>query len=220
MSNDTTRLFGLGGVEVVGVDVAEDDIPILALVTADEQARCCPACGVRSEHPHSWVVTRPRDLPVAGQRTDLRWSKRRWRCQNPSCRRRTFTEALPTIPPRSRLTTRLRIAIGESVANGGRTVVQAARDHEVSWPVANAAFTQVAMDVLPETTPPVEHLGIDETRRGKARFRLVEGPDGGDVWEVATDRWHIGMVDLTGGAGLLGQVEGRNATSVNQWFAR
>jgi hypothetical protein len=28
-------------------------------------------------------------------------------------------------------------------------------------------------------------------------------------------RWHVGYVDLTGGAGLLGQVEGRGAASVS-----
>jgi transposase len=32
------------------------------------------------------------------------------------------------------------------------------------------------------------------------------------------DRWHVGMVDLSGGAGLLGQVEGRNATVVTDWL--
>jgi len=66
--NDTTRLFGLCGVEVAGVEADADDNPMLALVTADEQARCCPACGVRSEHPHGWVRTRPRDLPAAAPR--------------------------------------------------------------------------------------------------------------------------------------------------------
>lgn len=218
MSNDTTRQFGLGGVEVVGVDLDADHLPMLALVTCDEQARCCPGCGVRSTRPHSWVRTRPRDLPVAGRRTRLTWTKRRWRCLNEACPRRTFTESLPQIPPRSRLTGRLRSAIGESVANGGRTVIQAARDHEVSWPVANAAFTAAAKTVLPAATPPVEHLGIDETRRGKAKFRLVAGPDGAETWEVVADRWHVGMVDLTGGAGLLGQVEGRTAASVSAWI--
>jgi transposase len=218
LSNDTTRLFGLGGVEVIGVELDADDLPMLALVTCDEQARCCPGCGVRSERPHSWVRTRPRDLPVAGRRTGLTWTKRRWRCLNERCTRRTFTESLPQIPSRSRLTGRLRTAIGESVANGGRTVIQAARDHEVSWPVANAAFTAAAQTALPAATPPVEHLGIDETRRGKAKFRLVTGPDGAETWEVVADRWHVGMVDLTGGAGLLGQVEGRTAATVSQWI--
>lgn len=31
-------------------------------------------------------------------------------------------------------------------------------------------------------------------------------------------RWHVGLVDLTGGAGLLGQVEGRTAASVSTWI--
>lgn len=57
------------------------------------------------------------------------------------CRRKRFTEALPSIRPRSRLTSRLRTSVREAVADRGRTVVQAARDFEVSWPVANTAFT-------------------------------------------------------------------------------
>ena len=32
------------------------------------------------------------------------------------------------------------------------------------------------------------------------------------------DGWHIGYVDLTGGGGLLGQVEGRNTASVSAWI--
>jgi transposase len=220
LSNDTTRLFGLAGVVVASVEVAEDDIPTLALLTASDQARCCPGCGVRSSRAHSWARTRPRDLPVAGRRTALRWTKRRWRCQNAACARVTFTESLPSIPSRHRLTARSRAGIGEAVADGGRTVVQAARDFEVSWPIANAAFTAHAEAALPADTPPVKNLGIDETRRGRAKFRLVTGPDGGDVWEVVADRWHIGFVDLTGGAGLLGQVEGRNAAAVSAWIDR
>lgn len=81
---------------------------MLVLVTVDEQARCCPDCGIRSERPHSCVTARPRDLPVAGRRTELIWNKRRWRCREAVCPRKTFTEALPQIPPRARLTCRLR----------------------------------------------------------------------------------------------------------------
>lgn len=218
LAHDMTRLFGLAGVVVTSVELDTDDNPMLALVTVDEQARCCPACGARSEHPHGWVQTRPRDLPVAGRRTWLTWTKRRWQCRNLDCPRRTFTEALPQIPPRSRLTSRLRGAAGTAVADGGRTVLQSARDHEISWPIAQAAFAAAAETALPKTVPAVSHLGIDETRRGKAKFRLVPGRDGGEVWEVVADRWHIGFCDLTGGNGLLGQVEGRTATSVSAWI--
>jgi hypothetical protein len=51
LTNDTTRLFGLEGVEVVSVEIDEDDNPMLALITAADQARYCPGCAVRSEYP-------------------------------------------------------------------------------------------------------------------------------------------------------------------------
>jgi hypothetical protein len=38
LTNDTTRLFGLEGLEVVSVEINEDDSPMLALVTACEKA--------------------------------------------------------------------------------------------------------------------------------------------------------------------------------------
>lgn len=213
-----TLLLGLDGVAVAAASADEDERLVLALVTACEDARRCPACGTRSVRSLGLVTTRPRDLPLAGRPTALRWTKRRWTCGNDECARRSFTESLPSIPPQSRLTTRLRCQVGSAVANRGRTVIQAARDFEVSWPVAQAAFTAGAEATLPATTPTVEHLGIDETRRGKAKFRLVAGPDGGEVWEVVADRWHVGFCDLTGGAGLLGQVEGRTAASVSDWI--
>ena len=220
MVNDTTRLLGLDGVEAVSVGLDAERNPLIALVTAAGEGRCCPGCGQRSQHPHSWVRTRPRDLPVAGRRTALTWTKRRWRCRNTACGRATFTESVPQIPPRARLTGRLRASIGSAVADQGRTVIQAARDHEVSWPIAQAAFAAHTHLALPAATPQVARLGIDEIRRGKARFRLVpgEGEGGSERWEVVAEKWHVGMVDLGGGAGLLGQVEGRTAAAVSAWI--
>ena len=217
MPDDATLLLGLEGVEVVSVHLDVEANPILALVTAAKRARCCPGCGVRAEHPHSWVRTCPRDLPVARRRTELAWTKRRWRCRNPTCARATFTESVPQIPSRHRITARARAAIGAAVTDGGRTVIQAAREYEVSWPVAQAAFAHHAAVVLPAETPSVEYLGIDEVRRGKPKFRRIE-TEQGDGWEATADRWHIGFADLQGGAGLLGQVEGRTAATVSAWL--
>jgi hypothetical protein len=63
----------------------------------------------------------------------------------------------------SELTSRLRASAGAAVADGGRTVIQSARDHEISWPVTQAAFAAAAEAALPKQVPAVEHLGIDET---------------------------------------------------------
>ncbi|MFI9382061.1 transposase family protein, partial [Kutzneria sp. NPDC052558] len=164
MHNDTTRLLGLA---VVRVDDAPQDGPVVHLSTSDEQARTCPGCAARATRMKEWVTTSPRDLPVAGRRVDLRWRMRRWHCDQPECGRKTFTEAVNEVPARARLTDRLRRAAGAAVADGGRTIVQSARDHGLSWPVVSAAFTARAAAVLPEQPDPVAVLGIDEIRRGR-----------------------------------------------------
>jgi hypothetical protein len=61
-------------------------------------------------------MTRPRDLPVERRRCDPRCRKRRWRCDQAGCPRRSFTESLPAIPPRARPTVRLRESTGASDA--------------------------------------------------------------------------------------------------------
>lgn len=215
MVNDTTRLLGLAGLAVVRVDERAHDGPVVHVVSADEQARSCPGCGVEATRIKEWVTTRPRDLLVAGRRVDLRWRKRRWHCDQRECVRRTFTEAVGEVPARARLTCRLRQAAGAAVADGGRTVVQSARDHGLSWPVVSAAFIAHATAVLPDKPEPVAVLGIDETRRGRPQWTWNEEHH---CWEVTVDRWHVGFVDLTGGQGLLGQVEGRTAAVVKDWL--
>jgi transposase len=215
MHNDTTRLLGLTGLAVVRVDDAPQDGPVVHLSTADEQARTCPGCAARATRMKEWVTTSPRDLPIAGRRVDLRWRKRRWHCDQPGCGRKTFTEAVDEVPARARLTDRLRRAAGAAVADAGRTIVQSARDHGLSWPVVSAAFADRAAAVLPEQPEPVAVLGIDEIRRGRPQWTWN---DESACWEVTVDRWHVGFVDLAGGQGLLGQVEGRTATVVKDWL--
>jgi transposase len=215
MHNDTTRLLGLENLAVVAVTDDQDNQPVVYLETADEQARTCPNCGVDASRMKEWVTTEPRDLPIAGRTMALRWRKRRWICDLADCPRKTFTERVDQVPARARVTTRLRQAAGAAVTDGGRTIVQSARDHGLSWPVVAAAFTAHAATVLPAEPEPVAVLGIDETRRGRPVWR--RDPDTG-LWEITVDRWHVGFVDITGGQGLLGQVEGRTAQTVIDWI--
>jgi transposase len=214
MDDATTRLLGLDGLAVTGVADGPHG-PVVDLTTADEQARRCPECGTLSHRSKGRRVTRPRDLPVGGRPTRLRWHKRRWRCDDPGCTRASFTEAVAAVPARKRLTVRLRAAAGAAVGDGGRTIVQSARDHDVSWPVVAAAFTKHAVAVLPDQPRPVQVLGIDEVRRGRAKWEFDEAAG---TWKTVVDRWHVGMVDLSGGQGLLGQVEGRTAQVVADWL--
>jgi transposase len=114
------------------------------LVTAGPAARMCPVCKTASEHVREQVVTRPADIGSGQDRVSVVWVKRRWECRAACCPRKTFTESLPGAPPRCRVTERLRDHAGWLVAEGGRTVAQAARECGLSWPVAHQAFAASA----------------------------------------------------------------------------
>ena len=212
-----SRLFALEGAEVAEVDVEPGGGRTVWLVTADPAARVCPACRTVSEHARERVVTRPADIGYGRDRVSVAWVKRRWECRAASCPRGTFTESLPGIPPRCRVTGRLRDQAGQLVAEGGRTVAQAARECGLSWPVAHQAFAGSADPVLGQPPAPVAHLGIDEHRRGRPRWR-ADAETGEYV--LLADRWHTCFFDLSGDQGLLGQVEGRTADDAAWWLAQ
>src|ERR1022692_901085 len=128
-----------------------------------------PGCGTASEHVREQAVTRPADIGYGRGQVSVVWVKRRWECRVASCPRGTFTESLPAVPPRCRVTERLRDHAGWLVAEGGRTVTQAARECRLSWPVAHAAFARVADPLLEQPAAPVAHLGIDEHRSEERR---------------------------------------------------
>ncbi|MDP4510630.1 transposase family protein [Nonomuraea turcica] len=131
-STEATLLLDLEGLHVVKVERDHDGHRIVHVVTADESARACPTCGVFSVTAKERVATRPRDLCAGGYPYTLLWHKFRWSCREPLCPRGSFTEQIPQVSAGMRTTARLRRACGRAIADGGRTVTQAARDHRLS----------------------------------------------------------------------------------------
>jgi len=213
VSDGTTLLFGLPGVQVERVERLADGARVVHVVTAEQTAAACPACGVVSTSVKARVVTSPRDIPYGEDRIILRWNNIRWRCREDYCERGSFTEAIAQVPARARTTGRLRTAIGAAIGEAARAVAEVADAHGVSWPTAHRAFVAHAEDVLTEPTP-TKVLGIDESRRGKPRWqRCVTSRR----W-VRVDPWDTGFVDLAGDQGLLGQREGRTSATVIDWL--
>jgi transposase len=166
---------------------------------------------------HEYLLTCPRDLRRGRDEVSVCWLKRRWKCVSQECARKTFTESLPAVPARCRLTGRLRELTGAEVAERGCTVAEAARWQHVSWPVAHRAFARSADLVLAWPASLVRHLGIDEHRRGRPRFAYDESTG---EYVLLADRWHTCFFDLSGDQGLLGQVEGRTADDAAYWLAQ
>ena len=218
MAEDTaSALFGVEGLRVADAEREADGTLTVWVVTDHPGAAACPDCGAVSGRVHEHLLTRPRDLRRGLDEVSVAWCKRRWKCANQECARVTFTESLPAVPPRCRLTSRLRGLLGAEVAERGCTVAEAGRWQHVSWPVTHAAFADHADPVLAQAPALVAHLGIDEHRRGRPRWRADEQTG---EYQLLADRWHTCFFDLSGDQGLLGQVEGRTADDAAYWLAQ
>jgi hypothetical protein len=80
-----------------------------------------------------------RDLPLADRPVVLVWVKHIWRCPEPACAVRTWSEESDQIAPRAVLTEPARGDITRRVGPAEHSVAQAARDFGVSWHATMAA---------------------------------------------------------------------------------
>jgi transposase len=214
MVDGSSLLLDLDGVVVESVQRLVDGTRLVRVLTSPEWVGICPDCGERSTRSKGWVQTGPRDVQVGPDRPLLRWRKRKWLCPSTVCDRKVFTEAVPGVPARARVTPRAKAAMATEVLDKDRSVAAVAGDYRCGWHTVHDHVITVADAALEDEPAPVVVLGIDETRRGKAKWehdRLL----GRRVW---VDRWDTGLVDLTGDQGLLAQVNGRNSGAVIDWL--
>ena len=83
--------------------VSQTEESIVITVSATTSSASCPDCHQVSSHVHSTYIRSPEALPSSGRPVRLRLHVRRFRCANPTCRRKTFAEPFPLlIVPRAR----------------------------------------------------------------------------------------------------------------------
>ena len=214
-NNNGSLLLGLDGVVVDSAHIDDDRIRRVHVLTDPGWVGVCPECRGRSsrskgvgEHPAPRYQDRPgRPLIV--------WRKRKWLCTNMFCKRKRFTESVPTVPPRARLTVRAKAEMALAVLYDDRSVKSAAAAYGTTWNICHEAVKATADPVLAAEPGDVVVLGIDETRRGKAKWETCPNT-GVRRW---VDRWDTGLIDITGAGGLLVQVNGRAAQPVIEWLA-
>ena len=90
-------LLGLNGFVVLAAAELAGEVELLVETT--DVITGCPRCGVVAE-PHGRRPVSVRDLPLAGRPTVLVWSKRLWRCLQPWCAQRSWSEASEATGPR------------------------------------------------------------------------------------------------------------------------
>jgi transposase len=125
-----SALLGLDGFQLVSAELVAGEWQLAVQTTAT--AIGCVGCGVRAT-PHGRRTVRVRDLPLGGRPVVLAWRKRIWRCREPACRVRTWTEQAAAIRPRAVLTERARAEACRRVGKDAHAVAAVARDLGVGW---------------------------------------------------------------------------------------
>jgi transposase len=202
-SASASRLLGLDGFEVLAARVVGGEWQLEVQTTATVVG--CQGCGVRAEL-HGRRRVRVRDLPIGGRPVVLVWRKRIWRCREPACGVRTWTERVAGIAPRAVLTQRARAEACRRVGKDAHAVAAVARDLGVGWATIMRAVADHGRPLVDDPTrlDGVAALGLDETNFLKAT-------------RLAPTRWVTGLVDLEGGR-LLEVVADRTRAAVGTWL--
>jgi transposase len=212
----TDALFNLDGVHVL--DVARRGDGLELTVETGASVAGCPSCGVIATG-HGRRPRRLHDIPAFGVPVRVTWLVRRWRCVEPACPRRVFTEVHDLGRPRGKLTTRAAWWALGLIQRDTASLAAAARrlgvDWHTLWDTIAPLLEGLADD--PARFAGVEVLGVDE-HIWHHRPRPGKGP-----------KELTGMVDLTPvrtadgqvrtRARLLDLVGGRSGRVYADWLA-
>src|SRR5215213_10682693 len=202
-SASVSALLDLDGFQLVSAELVGGEWQLVVQTTATVIG--CAGCGVPAT-PHGRRTVRMRDLPIGGRPVVLWWRKRIWRCREPACRVRTWTEQAAAIRPRAVLTERARAEACRRVGKDAHAVAAVARDLGVGWATVMRAVAEHGTPLVDDAArlEGVATLGLDETTFLKAT-------------RVAPTRYVTGLVDLEGGR-LLDVVADRTRAAVDDWL--
>jgi transposase len=198
-------LLGLPGFRVL--DVEEDTAEVVIRIELHAGPVGCPGCGVVARS-HDRMSVEYRDLAAFGRPARLVWVKRRFRCEEPRCAMRTWTESSPAFSARCLLTDRAGRECCLQVGRNARPVAQMARELGVCWDTVMAAVVEHGEPLIddPDRVGTVTALGVDETS-----------------WLSATKDhatlYATGLVDLAAKV-VIDVIEGNAAKDLGSWLDR
>jgi transposase len=197
-------LLGLDGFRVLEVNEAPDELVLTIETSLDVVG--CRRCGTRAQAQDRMPID-IRDLPCFGRPARLRWIKRRWRCVDPDCDAKSWTEGSPHVDAQVVLTRRAGAEACRQVGEEARAVSVVAAELGVCWwTVMNAVIehgTPLVDD--PDRVGAVRQLGVDETSYLSAK------PTHPTIYAT-------GLVDLEARV-LIDLVEGNGAAELRRWTA-
>jgi len=203
-SDSAVAVLGLEGFVLLAA--VEVDGELHQLIETEAAVVGCSGCGTRALSKGR-RRTKVRDLSCGGRPALVVWAKRIWRCGDPDCDVKTWSETSPLIAPRASLTERARAEACRRVGRDNHAVAQVARSLGVGWATVMEAVRDYGRPLVddPGRIGAVGGLGLDET-----------------AWQRANAHRHTafvtGFVDILAGR-LLDIVAGRSAAVVEEWLA-
>ena len=195
-------LLGLDGFRVLEVVEGPDELVITIETTVSVVG--CRSCGTRAE-AHDRMPIDIRDLPCFGRPARLRWIKRRWRCVDPDCEAKTWTEGSPHVDVQVVLTRRAGAEACRQVGQEARAVSVVAAELGVCWWTVMNAVIEHGTPLVdePKRVGAVRQLGVDETTYLSAK------PTHPTIYAT-------GLVDLEASI-VIDLVEGNGAADLRRW---
>lgn len=195
--------MGLDGFRVLGV--AETSAEVVIEIESTVVVVGCPSCGVRAEAQDRMPVE-IRDLPAFGRPARLVWRKRRWRCREPLCDAKTWTEMSEHVSSRAVLTMRAGAEACRQVGQNARPVAELADELGVCWWTVMTAVDEHGRPLIeaPDRVGQVRSLGVDETSFLRANRHHPT-------------LYATGLVDLDKRV-VIDMVEGNSARDLRRWL--
>jgi transposase len=208
-------LLGLDGFVLLAVDEHDGELE-LAIETVADLVGCPECAAVATAHGRREV--RVRDLPNAGRPVTLVWIKRLWRCEQPLCPQRTWSETSIELPARASLSARAARMACRRVGELGEAVATVAVEFGVGWGTVMRAVREHGSPLVddPVRLTGVSALGVDETAFLAAN---ASHPTVFATGLVDLTRTARGTGQATGPARLLDVVPGRSGGVLASWLA-
>lgn len=213
-------LVGLAGLHVIAVEY-DGDVGLLTVrVESPREPMGCLTCGVVVGSHGRRDVTLV-DAPCFDRPVKLVWRKRTWRCEEPSCPTKVFTEQDPEVAaPRTFLTTRACWWAVNQIRPEHASISVIARQLGTTWNTVWTSIEPLLQEMADDETrfAGVKRLGVDEhVWHHVSEFPIEDGGRG--------PKQLTGMVDLTPDpesgkprARLLDLVPGRSGKAYSDWL--
>lgn len=159
-------------------------------VQSTEPSAACTKCGAVSKRVHSSYLRHVQDTPIGLFLVWLKIKVRRFRCDNPQCKRKTFAEQFPDlVGRRRRRTTRLLVQLSQiCLALGGAAGARLANQ------LAMTASGSTLLRLLHKMEAPLPEeprvIGLDDWafRKGRNYGTIIVDHENGNPIDLLPDR--------------------------------